>query len=377
MRRAFTSGVPLLHSRPRDAATGWVTSPNLTSFTERIIYGLMPALATLALIVYVFTLHSVAADFHDAYYPAARRLLDGTNPYAVTPAQISGGLGFVYPALSALVFAPFALLSSGVASATDMLLGVACVPAILWTLSVRDWRIYGVVMLSLPVFDGWQSGNLTLPLTLMVALGWRHRDRPLVIGLLTAAAISIKPFIWPLGLWLLATRRWKAAVWALASGVGLNLLAWGLVGFNEISTFIHLSSEDTKALWQGGYSMLAVAHHLGWGRSTGELLLLATSVSAAAILVYLGAVKRREQDAFVIAVLLMLLASPLLWAHYFALLLIPIALSYPRLGVMWVLPILMWPMPPRQPVRGWDEALAWGLTAVCVAGALKLLNQKR
>lgn len=367
---------PIMQSRPRDVPARDARLANTKRATEHIIYGFMPALVTLGLIIYVFKLHSVAADFHDAYYPAAKRLLDGANPYAVTRSQVTAGLGFVYPALSALLFAPFALLSNSAASVIDMLLELACVPAVLWTLKVRDWRVYGVVMLSLPVFDGWQSGNLTLPLALMVSLVWRHRDRAWAAGLLAAAAISIKPFVWPLGLWLLATRRWKAAAWVLASGLCLNLLAWGLVGFNEISTFLRLSSEDTKALWQQGYSMLAVAHHLGWGRSAGELLLLLTSVATAAILIYMGAVKRREQDALVIAVMLMLLASPLLWAHYFALLLIPIALSYPRLGAIWVLPILMWPMPPRQPVYGWEEALAWVLTAVCLAVVLKPLVLK-
>jgi hypothetical protein len=205
----------------------------------------------------------------------------------------------------------------------------------------------------------------------MIALAWRHRDRPWVAGVLTAAAISIKPFVWPLALWLLATRRWKAAAWALASGVAFNLLAWGLVGFNEISTFLHLSSEDTRALWKGGYSVLAVAHHLGLGRPAGEGLLLAAASAAAAMLVYVAAVKRRERDAFVVAIVLMLLASPLLWAHYFALLLVPLALYRPRLGVAWALPVLMWPMPPRQPVYGWEEALAWGITATLLILAVR------
>jgi hypothetical protein len=340
----------------------------------------MPLVATIALAVYVFKLHSVAADFHVAYYPAADRLLDGLNPYAVAPGQIAAGAGFVYPALAAVLFAPLALLSRGAAQVIDMLAVIACVPAILWTLNVRDWRVYGVVMLWLPLFDGWQSGNVTLPLTLMVALAWRHRDRPWVAGLLTAAAISIKPFVWPLGLWLLATRRWKAAAWALASGLVLNLLAWGLVGFNEISTFLHLSSEDTKALWKGGYSMLAVAHHVGLGRSAGEALLVLLSAASAAAVVYLGAVKRREREALVLAVLLMLLASPLLWAHYFSLLLIPLALCRPRLGAVWVLPVLMWPMPPRQPVYGWEELLAWGITAavlvICLHGPSRAAAQR-
>jgi alpha-1,2-mannosyltransferase len=338
---------------------------------EHSVYGIMPVLATLALIVYSFKLQAVAADYHDAYYPAATRLLDGFSPYAMKPGQIAAGTGFVYPALAALMFAPLALLGSGPSQVIDMFVGIAAVPAILWTLNVRDWRVYGVVMLWLPIFDGWQSGNVTLPLTLMVALAWRHRDRPWVAGLLTATAISVKPFVWPVGLWLLATRRWKAAAWALASGLVLNLLAWELVGFNEISTFVHLSSEDTRALWKGGYSTLAVAHHLGWSRSTGETLLLLSSVAAAAILVYLGAVKRRERDAFVLAVLLMLLASPLLWAHYFSLLLIPLALCRPQLGVAWVLPIMMWPMPPRQPVHGWEEALGWVLTALVLGVCLR------
>jgi hypothetical protein len=225
-------------------------------------------------------------------------------------------------------------------------------------------------MLWFPAFDGWQSGNVTLPLTLLVALTWRHRNRPVVAGLLTALAISLKPFVWPLGLWLLATRRWKAAAYALVWGFAINLLAWAIVGYSDIHAYLRLSGQVTDALWKGGYSMLAVAHHLGFGRGTGEALLLATSAAAAGALFYLGAVKRRDREAMTVAVVLMLLATPLLWAHYFALLLVPLALRRPRLGLVWALPVLMWPMPPRQPVYGWEEVLAWGVTAICIAAAL-------
>jgi alpha-1,2-mannosyltransferase len=364
----MSSGTLTVPQRKRSADT---RRDSFRRAAENSLFGLVPVLATLTLVVFQFKLHAVAVDFRVAYYPAAHRLLQGLNPFAVTPSQIAAGTGFVYPALSALLFAPFALIGEGAAGALYMLICIACVPAILRTLNVRDWRVYGLSMLWFPVFDGWQSGNVTLPLTLLVALTWRHRDRPWVAGVLTAAAISIKPFVWPLALWLLATRRWKAAAWAIASGVAFNLLAWGLVGFNEISTFLHLSSEDTRALWKGGYSVLAVAHHLGLGRSAGEGLLVAAAIAAAAVLVYIAAVKRRERDALVLAIVLMLLASPLLWAHYFALLLVPLALCCPRLGVVWALPVLMWPMPPRQPVYGWEEVLAWGVTALCVWIALR------
>jgi hypothetical protein len=337
---------------------------------EHGLFGFVPVVASLALLVVQFTINAVALDFRVAYWPAASRLLHGLSPYAVTHQQIFAGTAFVYPALSAVIFTPFALISNGIAQVLFMIVCVACVPAILRTLGIRDWRIYGLVMLWLPVFNGWQSGNVTLPLTLLTALIWRHRQRPFVAGLLTAAAISIKPFVWPLGLWLLATRRWRAAGWAFASGLAINLLAWGLVGFNEIHTYLRLSSEVTNALWRGGYSMLAVAGHLGFGRTTGDCLLLVASALAVGAVIYLGTSKRRERDAFVVTVLLMLLASPLLWAHYFSLLLIPLAFSRPRLGLAWGVGLLMWPMPPRQPVHGWEEALAWGVTAFCIWLAL-------
>jgi hypothetical protein len=344
---------------------------NLRRAAEHSLFGVVPIVATIALIAFQFKLHAVALDFHVAYYPAAKRLLSGLGPYAATHAQITGGTVFVYPAFSAIVLAPFALLSRGIAQVLYMLACMACVPATLRVLNVRDWRAYGVAMLWFPIFDGWQSGNVTLPLMLLTALAWRYRERPVVAGLVTAVAISLKPFVWPLGLWLLATRRWQAAAWALAWGLAVNVISWAVVGYSEIHTYLHLSGEVTNALWRGGYSMLAVAHHLGFGRGVGEGLLLVASGAAAAAVIYLGAVKRNDTDALTLAVVLMLVASPLLWAHYFALLLVPVALRRPRLSPVWILPVLMWPMPPRQPVFGWEELLAWGLSAAMLASVLR------
>jgi alpha-1,2-mannosyltransferase len=343
---------------------------DLTRAAERALLGVGPVVASLLLLAFQFKIHAVAVDFHSAYYPAASRLLHGASPYAVTRSQIAAGTAFVYPALSAVVFVPFAALGRGVGQMVYVLVCVACVPATLRVLNVRDWRAYGIVLLWLPVYSGWQSANVTLPLVLLVALAWRHRDRPVVAGLIVAAAISIKPFVWPLALWLLVTRRWKAAAWALLCGVVINLLSWGIVGFSEVHTYLHLSGQVTDALWRGGYSMLAVAHHLGFGRGVGEVLLLVASGAVVAAVIYTGFFKRRERDALILAVLLMLVASPLVWSHYFALLLVPIALSRPRLSLLWAVPVLMWPMPPSTAVVGWQAALAWTLAGICFVSAL-------
>lgn len=333
--------------------------------------GFGPIVSSLLLLAFQFKIHAVAVDFHSAYYPAGLRLLQGGNPFAATQQQISAGTAFVYPAFAALTFAPFALLSRGVSQIIYMLICVACVPAALRVLRVRDWRVYGIVFFWLPIYSGWQSANVTLPLVLLVAITYRHRDRPIVAGLATAAAISLKPFVWPLGLWLLATRRWRAGGWALALGLAINLVTWGTVGFGQISTYVLRSAQDTRALWRGGYSMLAVAHHLGFGRGVGEGLLVVVSLAVAGVLGYLGHVRRREREALVFAIVLMLVASPLVWSHYFSLLLVPIALYRPRLSPLWAVPILMWPLPPSTQVVGWQTALAWALSGLCLFTILR------
>ena len=337
---------------------------------ERGLFVFSPLVVTGVLVVVALKAHAVAFDFQTAYYPAATRLLQGASPYAVTARQLAVGTAFVYPAFSAIVFIPFALVPSGVAQALDTALCLACVPATLWTLNVRDWRLYGLAMLWSPVFDGWQTGNVTLPLVLGVALTWRYRDRPLVAGLLTAAAISIKPFVWPLGLWLLATRRYRAAGWALVWGVVLNLVAWSVVGFSSFGTYLRLSARVTSMLWRGGYAVLAVAAQLGLGQNVGYGMLLGLAVLAAAAVFYLGFLRSADQSALTVAVLLMLIASPLVWNHYFCLLLVPLALGRPRLSVAWIVGLVMWPLPPRLPIHAWEQAIAWGAALVVTAVAL-------
>jgi hypothetical protein len=338
---------------------------------ERVLLGALPLALTLGLAVGSFVTHWAAEDFTLAYYPAAHRLLDGLSPYASTHSQIVSGAAFVYPALSAVMLAPFALLRSGLSEHVYMLLCLVLVPLTLWVLAIRDWRVYGAVMLWYPIVIGWQGENISVPLMFLTALAWRYRNRAPVAGLIVAIAISMKPFAWPLGLWLLATRRWRAAAWALGSGLALNLLAWALVGFNEISTYAHMSSEDLNSLWRGGYSVLALAHHLGLGRATGEaLLLLATAAIAVAVL-RVGLVERREREAMALAVALMLVASPLVWVHYFVLLLVPLALTRPRFGVLWALPVVLWLLPPTPAVAWWQLALAWALVAACLLGVFR------
>jgi hypothetical protein len=365
------SGPAAVNRRPR------VQRDALGIAAQHLLFGLVPIVVTAGLIAFEFKVHAVAVDFRSAYYPAAVRLLHGRSPYAVTHHEILNGYAFVYPALSAVVFGPFALVSRIAGQLLYTAICIACVPATLRVLNVRDWRVFGITLLWMPVYAGWLSANLTLPLTLLIAVAWRYRDRPWVAGLVTAAAISLKPFVWPLGLWLLATRRWRAAGYALIWGLALNLVAWGVVGFNEIHAYLRLSGKVTDALWRSGYSVLAVAHHLGFGRGAADVLLLAVAAAAGLGVVYVGLFRHQEREAMVLAVLLMLVASPLVWTHYFALLLVPLALTRPRLAAIWAAPILIWICPPKDGVAGWQETLVWIVAGACLLALPRMRDSLR
>ena len=130
-------------------------------------------------------------------------------------------------------------------------------PATLRVLNVRDWRVYGITSAVVPRVHGVAVGQPDAPAHVAGGSGLALSRPPWIAGLVTVAAISLKPFIWPLGFWLLATRRWRAAGYAFLWGLALNLVAWAVVGSNEIHTYLRRASKVTDALWRGGDSMLA------------------------------------------------------------------------------------------------------------------------
>src|SRR5205807_6911663 len=91
-------------------------------------------------------------------------------------------------------------------------------------LGVRDWRCYGIVLMTSPSVNTFTLGAVTSFLLVGVAAAWRYRDRPWASGVLVGLTALGKLFLWPLGLWLLATRRLRAAAVAVGSAL-LILLA--------------------------------------------------------------------------------------------------------------------------------------------------------
>lgn len=322
---------------------------------------IVPLLVTVWCAWHVLSGPDAAIDFHLAYLPAARRLLHGGSPYLWSQARIVDGEAFVYPALAGWVFVPFALLPVGFADGLATVLCIILAPATLALLGVRDRRLLCFVLLWPMVVAGWQTANVTLWLGLGLAGVWRLRDRPWAAGTLAALLIAIKPFTWPIVLWLIATRRVRATVFLLVVELLVNAVAWPLIGRGAISQYVSLSHRVTSALLRGGYGIPAVAGHLGPSITVGTVLTVGLGALCVVCCLRMGR-GGAEVAALAATVALMLVASPLVRSHYFALLIVPLALARPRLDVWWTVPLLAW-VCPAEHVALWEELVLWTVGA--------------
>jgi hypothetical protein len=330
---------------------------------EHGLFAVLPVLMTAAVVYWVAAAHTQAKDFADEYWVAGARLLHGGGVYAWSHASIVHLTAFPYPALTAIVMVPFALVSKGVSEWLFVAVLMVSLAAALKALDVRDWRLYGLVLLWPPVVNAWYMGNVTLLLVLGLALVWRFRDRALLAGVLTAAMVSLKPFVWPVALWLLATRRYRAAAWSIAAGAAINAVAWTVLGFGQIGRFLHLSSEVTSALVHTGYGAVALGLHLGLTRGAASAAEVALSLVAALAMVWMGR-RGRDDAALAVCVVLMLLASPLVWNHYCALIVVPMAIARPRLSRVWLAPLVLWVCPAVH-VATWQILVEWVTVGGC------------
>jgi hypothetical protein len=281
-------------------------------------------------IVYLLGDRVDPVDFH-VYRLAAEDIAAGRSPYP----------WFAYPPLSALGAVPFTLLSAGAAELAVKALLILGVFAVLAVAGVRDWRCYPLALLWPSVNAAVQTGNVTIPLALAAALLWRYRGRPAVAGLSLGASVAAKIFLWPLWIWLLAVGRRAAAIWTILAAFVITLVSWAVVDFQALLDYpsrLRRLNEDTAG---SGYTLDAFVQDLGADSSTARAVMAGVAVTLLVSVVVTGR-RGSEMRSFVLAVGAALACSPIVWLHYFALLLVPVAVTRPRLGPIWFVPLAMW-----------------------------------
>ena len=317
-----------------------VSRARVASFASIVFCGLLPAVTVVTLFASTIQDDSVAFDFRPLYH-GAEDILAGESPYPLEDALLTATGGpYVYPPLPALLSVPLTPLSVDVAGLVVMTTLLLVALAILFVLGVRDWRCYGVMLLWPPVISAIQTGNVTLWLALACALAWRFRDRLLVSSASVGVTLAVKFFLWPLLVWFVATRRMANAVVAVAVGAGLLLASWAVIGFDGLRGYPELLRRLESGVGDDAYTVTNLAHDLGapWGLARTLWLALGVALLAACIVL---ARRGDERSAFILALAAGLALTPLVWLHYFALLVVAVAIVRPTLGVIWFVPLAM------------------------------------
>jgi alpha-1,2-mannosyltransferase len=370
IRRAAADAVmertePLSRLAAAERGTGLGAVAVAARASSVLLFGVVPAGLLLALLW--VSRDSLAVDLHHAFRPAAEAVLAGRSPYPSSETELAGRDAFVYLPPAAFAFTPFALLPPLVADVLGMALMLGAGAAALAVLGVRDPRCYGAALAAPPVLAAVQTANVTLLLTLALAVVWATRGRRLAPGLALGLTLATKVVLWPLLVWLVATRRSGAALVAAASATALVCAGWAAIGFAGLGEHPHLLRALTDTLGGDAYTAAALAADLGAGEAASRALALTTAASVLAAAVVLG---RRGDDArsFGLAVLAALLFSPLVWLHSFTLLLVPVAIVHRRFSALWLLPLVFWAGAPGTG-NGSTAATALALaTALAVVG---------
>jgi hypothetical protein len=159
-----------------------------------------------------------------------------------------------------------------------------------------------------------------------------------VPALALAVALMLKPLLWPLAIWLAATRRWRAAgLTALVTGAGMTA-GYAALHVNGLRSYPSLVRATTTIEGRGSYSVYGLLSRLGLPAP----LAVAYVVGAALLVATCYVARRDERLSFVAAIGATLALTPIMWVHYFSLLLIPLAFGSRRLSWWWAPLVVMW-----------------------------------
>jgi alpha-1,2-mannosyltransferase len=350
-----------------------------------LVYGVLPGLL-LTLMVAGSVHHHFAFDFHQ-FWQGGRDVVHGQSPYpAAGSIPVSGDqrldavavqhvYRFPYPAPAALLMTPFGALPFGLAATVFLLLSIVSVVAALRLLDVTDWRCYGIVFASITTLGAVRLGTFTPILLLGIALAWRFRNRPTICAAAVCALIAVKLFLWPLLVWLLFSRRVGTAALAAAGVAVATLGSWALIGFGSMDDYPHLLSSLAASVQGKSWSFVAFALSLGATAATAKALSFGVGVALLGVAA-VSARTRQDASSFTFAIGAALVLSPIVWLHYFLLLVAPLAIAFPTLSPAWAIPLIFWAWP-LQEARGDTWTISLGLFALACVSALMVGRPRR
>lgn len=260
------------------------------------------------------------------YMAAGERLNDGHALYAIGPGDRYIGLNPPYwtvptlsPPMMAVLWRPLSVFGPSGMLVGWALAGAAQLAAL--GIVVKRAPIPGLaatIVLAIPL--GWQLGlgNVNGFLALGIVVLWLCRNRPWIAGALVALMVAVKVTPVVLVLWLVVTGRWRALGACAVASTLLLVVSIIFAGWSShveyLSVIAHTSSAGTTDLSLAGLLRTvgipgAVANFAPWA---------AVAMGIALII----ALRKRPGVAFAVAVVTIVLGSPVVQLYWYALLLV-------------------------------------------------------
>jgi hypothetical protein len=317
-----------------------------------LVFGVLPVVAAVSMIVFAYRSDTLAIDFHRELYPESKEILAGNNPFPDESHDFYSNPNFIWPPVAAYLAAPLTLLEVDTADVVIAVIGLICFMLSLRIVGVRDWRVYGAFALWPQVIGEVRVSHLTPLLCLLVAIAWRYRNSNGKPGVAIGFAGALKFFLWPVGLWLAAIGRAREMLLAAAIA-GASLLL--VLPFTGLDDYMRALLELGRTFDQDAYSPFGLLLQLGAPETFSRVV---TFVLGGGLLLLMW-----RWGSLGLAVAAALVLSPIVWLDFYALAAIPLATVMPRLGVVWLIPLVTWGLPSA----GIGAGTTWGITRALVA----------
>jgi hypothetical protein len=284
---------------------------------------------------------NVGFDFQ-AYARASQRVLDGLPVYDLTVKVAGDFAAFFYPPPFALAFIPFAIVPQAIGLWQWSALGIGSIGAGIAILPIKPrarWIVLALSVIHWPVLYSILLSQVGPLLFLLFAIGWRWRDRPLVLGLTmaTGAMIKIQPVI--LFGWAALTGRWRAVGIGLAAMVAAAVVSTLILGPGVWADFVGLVGRVSSVTTPKSVSVGAVAYQAGVSETAAQLIQLVTMAVVAAV-VLVAIVKASPEVSYLTTAVASQLLSPIVWDHYAVVLILPTAWLLDR-GQWWAAVLML------------------------------------
>jgi alpha-1,2-mannosyltransferase len=347
-------------SRPRTSVPPWLLIPGLVFLGAALI----------AYIQFIRHFRIYGLDL-TMYRGALKAFLDGQPVYRLGYTSI--GLPYTYPPITLIFLLPLVWPHDDITAlyAMDAAGIVALVLALWFTTRMLGYRgiagrlglaaaVAGLMMWTEPFQWNFSLGQVNilvmLPIVIDLSLSDRSRFKGIGIGLATASKLLPGLFV----VYLLLTRRIRAAIMASATFAVLTAIGWIIQPGGSYDYWLSGRAFDSHRVlmmlgpqYAGNQSLQGtVTRLLGTDAQNSLPWMLAVVVAAVGGLALAVWAQRRGEEAMgmVIVGFTALLISPVSWSHYW----------------LWIAPMMLVLIDVVRRSAGWIQTVAAGIAAVAI-----------